>query len=133
MSDAMAICYGGQPQLEPLVQREREREVLGEKEANVNAGDLATQKSLQPTQPEHPDFPFTVYRSMEGPGDGEIELAIQVKHYRAPGNNGHLDHRDPNYEAGEIEFGDAVNIATGNTIELTRMEWASTKEAFWAQ
>lgn len=28
MSDAMAICYGGQPQLEPLVQWEREREAV---------------------------------------------------------------------------------------------------------
>lgn len=82
-------------------------------------------------QPQFPDFPFTIYRSIEGLGDGEIELAIQVKHYRSPGNNGHLDHRDPNYEAGEVEFGDAVVVTSGRTIELTPLELEAAETAFW--
>lgn len=77
------------------------------------------------------DFPFTISRSFEGPGDQEIELAIEVRHYRPPGNNRGLDHRDPNYDAGEVEFGDAVVVATGKTIELTPLEWEAVTTAFW--
>lgn len=51
MSDAMAICYGGQPQLEPLIREQREREeqeALSETPlADVNAGDPTPQKAQQ--------------------------------------------------------------------------------------
>lgn len=76
----------------------------------------------------HPDFPFFLQRDFL---DSEIELAIQVTHYRPPGNNRGLDHRDPNYDAGEVEFGDAVVVATGNTITLTPLEWDAVETAFW--
>lgn len=81
-------------------------------------------------KPTYPDFPFTVYRSMEGPGDQEIEVRIRVTHYKAPGNNGSLDHRDPNYEAGEVEFGDAFTLA-GKKITLTKLELETAEERFW--
>lgn len=79
------------------------------------------------------DFTFTISRSFEGPGDQEIELAIEVTHYRKPGDNHGLDHRDPAYDAGEVSFGDAVAVATGNTIELTRLEIESAEEQFWKE
>lgn len=77
----------------------------------------------------HPDFPYCLDRAIEG--GGEIELAIQVAHYRPPGNNRGLDHRDPNYDAGEVEFGHAVVADSGRTIVLTPMEWEAVETAFW--
>lgn len=75
------------------------------------------------------DFPYCLDRTIEG--EGEIELAIEVTHYREPENNRGLDHRDPAYEAGEVEFGGAVVVSTGTTIQLTPREWESVEEAFW--
>lgn len=76
-----------------------------------------------------PDFPYTIDRSFEGLS--EIELAIEVKHFKRPGNNKHLDHRDPNYEPGEVEFGDAISVVAGKTVELTPLEWDAVETAFW--
>lgn len=80
-------------------------------------------------KPVYPDFPYTIDRSFEGLG--EIELAIEVKHFKRPGDNTYLDHRDPAYESGEVEFGDAIEVATGKTIELTRAEWEQVETSFW--
>lgn len=80
-------------------------------------------------KPSYPDFPYTIDRSLEG--QGEIELAIEVKHFKRAGDNGYLDHRDPNYEAGEVEFGDAIEVATGKTVELTPSEWEQVENSFW--
>lgn len=77
----------------------------------------------------NPDFLYTIDRSFEGLG--EIELAIEVTHYRAPGDNKYLDHRDPNYEPGEVEFGDAISVETGKTVELTPLEWDAVDTSFW--
>lgn len=80
-------------------------------------------------KPSHPDFPYTIDRSFEG--QGEIELAIEVTYYKPPGNNKYLDHRDPAYSPGEIEFGHAIEVATGKTVELTAAEWQAVEESFW--
>lgn len=76
-----------------------------------------------------PDFPYCLDRTLED--QGEIGLAIEVTHYHPPGNNRGLDSRDPAFDGGEVSFGHAVNVATGNTIELTRMEWEAVETAFW--
>jgi hypothetical protein len=78
-----------------------------------------------------PDFPWTLERSFEG--GQEINLAIQVRHFQAPNKHGAISERDPAADPGEVDFGDAVNVATGNTIELTPAEWQACEEAFWNQ
>lgn len=117
MSTAMTLLgYQALPNGADLIAREQQRE--------------AGQKTLKPVL-RWPDFLFSISRSLEGPGDQEIELAIEVTHYREPGNNRGLDHRDPSYEAGEVEFGDAISVATGDKIALTQLEWDAVAEAFW--
>lgn len=83
--------------------------------------------TLKPVQPTWPDFSFSIQRDFSD----SIELAIEVKHFRKPGNNGSLDHRDPAYDPGELEFADAVVVSTGKTFELTPLEWEAAEEAFW--
>lgn len=75
-----------------------------------------------------PDFQYCLDRTIDG--EGEIELAIEVKHYQEPENT-NLDHRDPNYSPGEVEFGNAVVADSGRTIVLTPMEWEAVETAFW--
>lgn len=86
-----------------------------------------------PMKPTYPDFPFSIYRSLEDAGDQEIEIALQVTHYKPPGDNGSLDRRDPAYEPGEVEFGDAVSVATGKTVRLTELELERAETEFWSQ
>lgn len=77
------------------------------------------------------DFPFTVCRSLQG-GEQEIDVLIRVTHYKSPGDNGALDHRDPAYEPGEVEFGNAFTAA-GEKITLTDAELEAAEERFWNQ
>lgn len=107
-------------------------ESLGIKDADVNTVPAPTTEEPKKNPFHvHPDFPFSVSRSLEGMGDQEMEVAIEVVHYRPPGNNRGLDHRDPQYEAGEVTFGDAVVVSTGKTIELSQLEWEAAESAFW--
>lgn len=76
---------------------------------------------------EHPDFPFSISRDFL---DTEIEVTIQVLHYRPPGNNRGLDHRDPAYDPGVLEFGEAHTL-DGKTIELTELEKEAAETRFW--
>lgn len=76
----------------------------------------------------HPDFPYSISRFLEGEGDQEIELAIQVRDYEPPDKRHYYGCE---YFPGSVEFGDAVVVATGNTIELTELEWEAVEAAFW--
>lgn len=90
--------------------------------------DEQIEKAKKPKSSE-PDFPYTIDRTLDG--QGELELAIEVKHYHAPGDNKYLDSRDPQYDSGWVVFGDAIEVATGKTIELTPAEWEAIEREFW--
>lgn len=91
--------------------------------------DEQIEKAKKPKQ-SYPDFPYTIDRSFEGLG--EIELAVEVKYYRPDSEHkGWIDHRDPAFSPGEVQFGDAVVVSTGHTIELTQLEWDAIETAFW--
>lgn len=112
MSTVMRLAgYDGLPGGTELIRKEEAREAAKPNPLNV-----------------HPDFHFSVQRDFS---DDLIDLAIQVTHYRAPGNNRGLDHRDPAYDGGEVEFGDAIVVSTGETIQLTPLEWDAVESAFW--
>lgn len=96
-------------------EQERERGISGEKEA-VSAATVSGQK-------HHPDFSFSVSRDFS---DDSVEVAIEVRHYRPPGNNKSLDHRDPAYDSGEVTFGDAYYL-DGKQAHLTELEWEAAE------
>lgn len=78
----------------------------------------------------HPDFQYTLDRTLDG--QGEIEVAVEVTYYRADSEHkGWIDHRDPAFSPGEVQFGDAIDTATGETVTLTPLEWEQVEAAFW--
>lgn len=84
----------------------------------------------KPMKTAFPDFHFFVQRDF---CDDEIEVAIEVKEFRASGKNGNLDHRDPSYDPGYVEFGEAYSVPPGTPITLTKRELEQTEAAFWNQ
>lgn len=78
------------------------------------------------------DFSYCLDRTLEG--EGEIEITVEVKHYRpASEHKVFVDSRDPAHDDGSVQFGDAVVVSTGRTIELTRREIEAIEEQFWNQ
>lgn len=77
-----------------------------------------------------PDFSFFVQRDF---CDNEIEVAIEVKEFRSPGENRNLDHRYPSYDPGYVEFGEAYSVPPGTPITLTKRELEQAESAFWGK
>lgn len=99
------------------------------KEADVNAVHPSTTEVPQKKNPFHvyPDFPFSVQRDFS---DDLIEVAIEVKYYRPAGSNRGLDSRDPNFDGGEVTFGDA-HYLDGRECVLSELEREAAEESFW--
>lgn len=102
--------------------------IAGAIQAISNHFDEQIEKAKKPKQ-TYPDFPYTIDRSFEGLG--EIELAIEVTYYRPAEELKGRSERDPSYDGGAVSFGDATEVATGKTIELTPAEWEQVETSFW--
>jgi hypothetical protein len=92
--------------------------------------DGTTPAISEPMKTAFPDFHFFVQRDF---CDDEIEIAIEVKEFRASGKNGSLDHRDPSYDPGFVTFGEAYSVPPGTPITLTKRELEQAESAFWNQ
>lgn len=93
-------------------------------------GDGITPAISEPMKTALPEFQFFIQRDF---CDDEIEVAIKVKEFRPSGKNGNLDHRDPSYDPGYVEFGDAYSVPPGTPITLTKRELDQAETAFWGQ
>jgi hypothetical protein len=72
-------------------------------------------------------FPWFVQRDFS---DDSVEVVIEITSYTSPGDNGSLDHRDPNYEQGYVDFGSAYYL-DGRECVLTELEREAAERAFW--
>lgn len=127
LSHTLQVLKFMQAKTEPIFAK-----ALGIKEPDVSAGHAPTTEEPKKNPFHvHPDFPFSVQRDFS---DDAVEVAIEVTHYRPPGSNRGLDHRDPNYDPGEVLFGDAYMLdkdGKPTPITLTQLELEAAEGSFW--